>query len=260
MLTRLFGTGRTSGATEKLSPTGWPGVGYGSCPTTSTLTSASGRWNARRMWSPAGRYDRPAAISARRNAPIRAIWSSTGASAAAQSGATSPRSTRLARVLTGHMFTYPGFLTPRSEHWSGRQPGRESDAHPHRPRQPVEERRQQRLPQRRLGEVEQGVDLGHRVREPDAALAAHADRGEQAVEVVVGQGGRVEGADELDDPGVDRDRAGRDGRRDRRSAAPPGTPRPAARWPRRARGGRSGATRGTRAAAAPTSRPRSSRR
>ena len=27
MLTRLAGSGRTSGATEKLSPTAWPGVG-----------------------------------------------------------------------------------------------------------------------------------------------------------------------------------------------------------------------------------------
>ena len=27
MLRRLGGSGRTSGATEKLSPTGWPGVG-----------------------------------------------------------------------------------------------------------------------------------------------------------------------------------------------------------------------------------------
>src|SRR3954447_2890094 len=57
------------------------------------------------MWSPAGRNAPPAAISARRNAPIRAIWSSTGSSAAAQSGATSRRSTRLARMLTGHMST-----------------------------------------------------------------------------------------------------------------------------------------------------------
>ena len=38
MLARLRGTGRTSAATEKLSPTACPGVGYGSWPTISTRT------------------------------------------------------------------------------------------------------------------------------------------------------------------------------------------------------------------------------
>ena len=37
MFSRLRGSGRTSGATEKLSPTACPGVGYGSWPTISTL-------------------------------------------------------------------------------------------------------------------------------------------------------------------------------------------------------------------------------
>ena len=58
------------------------------------------------------------------------------------------------------------------------------------------------------GEVEQRVDLGHPLRERRRRPSpAQADRGEQPVEVVVGQGGRVEGAHELRDPGVDRDRA-----------------------------------------------------
>ena len=52
MLSRLGGSRRTSGATEKLSPTGWPGVGYGSWPTMSTRTSSNGCLNARSTFSP----------------------------------------------------------------------------------------------------------------------------------------------------------------------------------------------------------------
>ena len=70
MLSRLRGSGRTSGATEKLSPTACPGVGYGSWPTMSTRTSSNGKVKARSTFSPAGRYRCPAAISARRNSPI----------------------------------------------------------------------------------------------------------------------------------------------------------------------------------------------
>src|SRR6478609_4648307 len=98
MLRRLGGSGRTCPSTAKLRPIGWPGVGYGSCPTISTRTSFNGRWKARKMWSPAGRYARPAAISARRNCPIAATRSSTGPNSLAQSGATSPLSTRPARA------------------------------------------------------------------------------------------------------------------------------------------------------------------
>ena len=43
------------GATEKLRPTGCPGVGYGSWPTISTRTSANGCLKARSTSSPAGR-------------------------------------------------------------------------------------------------------------------------------------------------------------------------------------------------------------
>src|SRR5262245_32485350 len=88
MFTRLFGSGRTSGATEKHRPIGWPGVGYGSWPTISTRTSANGCLNARSTFSPDGRYCRPAAISARRNSPIAAMRSSAGASASAQPAST----------------------------------------------------------------------------------------------------------------------------------------------------------------------------
>src|SRR3954451_7620790 len=100
MFTRLRGSGWTSGATENDSPTGWPGVGYGSWPTSSTFTSASGRLNARRMWSPCGRYPCPLRISSRRNRPIAVIRSSTGSSAAAQSGATRPLATKPSNALT----------------------------------------------------------------------------------------------------------------------------------------------------------------
>src|SRR3954469_10059559 len=88
MLTRLFGIGRTSGATEKLNPTACPGVGYGSCPTISTRTSWNGCLNARSTCSPAGRYVRPAAISARRNSPIAATCGATGSRASAQPAST----------------------------------------------------------------------------------------------------------------------------------------------------------------------------
>src|SRR5580658_11321342 len=86
MLTRLPGSRRTSGATEKLSPTAYPGVGYGSWPTISTRTPANGSLNARSTFSPAGRYRRPAATSARRKSPIAAIRPATGSSASAQPG------------------------------------------------------------------------------------------------------------------------------------------------------------------------------
>src|SRR6266496_576082 len=88
MVTRLFGSGATSGATEKHRPIGWPGVGYGSWPTMRTRTSANGCLNARSTLSPDGRYCRPAAISARRNSPMAAMRSSAGASASAQPAST----------------------------------------------------------------------------------------------------------------------------------------------------------------------------
>src|SRR6185436_14127834 len=86
MLASDRGIGRTSGATENDSPTACPGVGYGSCPTISTRASANGRVKARSTFGPAGRYRRPAAISARRNSPICATTGSTGASARAHPG------------------------------------------------------------------------------------------------------------------------------------------------------------------------------
>ena len=89
MLLRLRGIGRTSGATENDSPTAWPGVGYGSCPTMRTRTPASGRVKARSTLGPAGRYPRPAASSARRKSPMSLTRPATGARACAQSGATS---------------------------------------------------------------------------------------------------------------------------------------------------------------------------
>src|SRR5215468_3165527 len=54
----------------------------------STRTSANGCLNARRTFSPAGRYRRPAAISARRKSPMAAMRSATGASADAQPAST----------------------------------------------------------------------------------------------------------------------------------------------------------------------------
>src|SRR3984957_6660460 len=86
MLTRLPGSRRTSGATEKLSPTAYPGVGYGSCPTISTRTPANGCLNPRSTFPPDGRYRRPAATSARRKSPMAAIRPATGSSASAQPG------------------------------------------------------------------------------------------------------------------------------------------------------------------------------
>src|SRR5580692_9639409 len=94
MLTRLAGSRRTSGATEKLRPTGCPGVGYGSCPTISTRTSANGCWKARSTRSPAGRYRRPAATSDRRKSPMASMRSATGSRAAAQPGSTISRNGR----------------------------------------------------------------------------------------------------------------------------------------------------------------------
>ncbi len=70
MLPSDRGTGRTCRSTAKDSPIGWPGVGYGSWPTISTLTCDIGRSNARSTSGPAGRYVRPAATSARRKSPI----------------------------------------------------------------------------------------------------------------------------------------------------------------------------------------------
>src|SRR3954468_17440442 len=46
-------------------------------------TEWKGCWNARSTFSPAGRYVWPAATSARRNSPISAMRSETGASASA---------------------------------------------------------------------------------------------------------------------------------------------------------------------------------
>src|SRR2546430_5375008 len=54
----------------------------------STRTSANGCLNARRTFSPAGRYRRPAAISARRKSPMAAMRSATGASADAHPAST----------------------------------------------------------------------------------------------------------------------------------------------------------------------------
>src|ERR1700738_5143022 len=94
MLSRLRGSGLTSGATEKLSPTGCPGVGYGSWPTTRTRTCSKGNVNARNTFDPAGRYRRPAATSPRRKSPIAATWSATGSHAFAQPPSTSSASGR----------------------------------------------------------------------------------------------------------------------------------------------------------------------
>src|SRR5580704_16038867 len=94
MLTRLAGSRRTSGATEKLRPTGCPGVGYGSCPTISTRTSANGCWKARSTRSPAGRYRRPAATSDRRKSPMASMRSATGSRASAQPVSTISRNGR----------------------------------------------------------------------------------------------------------------------------------------------------------------------
>src|SRR5690349_540333 len=114
MLTRLFGIGRTSGATEKLRPTACPGVGYGSWPTISTHTSWNGCLNARSTCSPAGRYVRPAAISARRNSPIAATCGATGSRAFAQPASTISCSCRAvtARELIGTWQASPEWVEP----------------------------------------------------------------------------------------------------------------------------------------------------
>src|SRR5436190_8336640 len=54
----------------------------------STRTSANGCLNDRWTFSPAGRYRRPAVISARRKSPMAAMRSATGASADAQPAST----------------------------------------------------------------------------------------------------------------------------------------------------------------------------
>ncbi len=114
MLRRLPGSGLTSGATLKLRPTGWPGVGYGSWPTIRTRTSSSGCWRAARMRVAFGRNGRFAARSARRKSPSWAITSATGASASAQPGPTLSASERVAAsaVLTPAIV---GGLRPRGQ-------------------------------------------------------------------------------------------------------------------------------------------------
>ncbi len=109
MLIRLAGIGRTSGPTEKLSPTAWPGVGYGSCPTISTRTSAKGCWKARSTFGPEGRYVRPAASSVRRKSPIAATRPATGSRAVAQPGSTISFSGRGAMVATLSAYTDRAF-------------------------------------------------------------------------------------------------------------------------------------------------------
>ena len=100
MFWRLRGIGRTWRSTANDRPMGWPGVGYGSWPTISTRTSEYGARNARSTFSPAGRYGRPAATSARRKSPIPAMRSATGASACAQPGSMEPSAASSASVLT----------------------------------------------------------------------------------------------------------------------------------------------------------------
>src|ERR1700726_1380372 len=94
MLSRLRGSGLTSGATEKLSPTGCPGVGYGSCPTTRTRTSSKGNVNARNTFDPVGWHRRPDPSSPRRKSPIAATWSATASNAFAHPSSTSSGSGR----------------------------------------------------------------------------------------------------------------------------------------------------------------------
>ncbi|KFI72476.1 hypothetical protein BMIN_0371 [Bifidobacterium minimum] len=89
MFVRLRGRGETSGDTQKLSPTGWPGVGYGSCPTMRTLMDRKGIVKARRMFGAAGSHGLPCAFSARRKSPMAWICGSTGDRACAQSGSMS---------------------------------------------------------------------------------------------------------------------------------------------------------------------------
>ncbi len=72
----------------------------------------------------------------------------------------------------------------------------------------------QRLAQGGDGQVQQGVHLRHPLRQQAARpVADETGRGEQPVEVVVAQGGRVERPDEVRDAGIDHDRPRLDGGR-----------------------------------------------
>ena len=70
--------GRTCGRRRSRARPDGPASGYGSWPTISTRTSVEGRRNARRTFSPAGRYSVLAAPSARRKSPIAEICPATG--------------------------------------------------------------------------------------------------------------------------------------------------------------------------------------
>jgi hypothetical protein len=72
MLRRLAGSGDTSGATAKANPTADPGVGYGSWPTMSTRTSATGIDSERNTTSAEGRKSRPDDFSEFRKATTEA--------------------------------------------------------------------------------------------------------------------------------------------------------------------------------------------
>ncbi|KFD43483.1 hypothetical protein IU11_10795 [Cellulosimicrobium sp. MM] len=116
------GTGRTCGCTENDSPIGCPGVGYGSCPTTSTRPRQGARErveDGRRR----GRYSRPAATSARRKSPSACSCGSTGARASAQSGAMmlarAGRGSAVEAVATGSTARAGRVRSPRAPSLTG---------------------------------------------------------------------------------------------------------------------------------------------
>ena len=194
MLSRLGGSGQTCRSTAKLSPIGWRGVGVGVLP-----------------------HDQDAYVGER--ALERPQHLVAGGLVAAPGGhllAQEPAHRRDPVVDRRQRLGPVGGHQPLLD-----QPGER--AHP-RPGpvahpipadgslEPVEERHEQRLPHRRRRDVEHRVDLRHPARQLELAVGRLADeprRGEQAVEVVVAERGRVERLDEPDHAGVDGHRAGR---------------------------------------------------
>ena len=240
MLTRLFGSGRTSGATEKRQPDRVPGRRVRVLPDDQHLDL--GQRPAERpqdVVAVRAGSARPAAISARRNSPIGAICSSTGRQRLGPVGGHQPSLDESGRARSCRH--------PRT---AGRV-GRDSRS-----------RNADSSASRSAGAARSSRALISAIRSGSAtptapAMPAAASSPSKSSSVsAAGSRARTN----VGDPGVDPHRAGLDGGGDGVARAPPGTPRRAARSRRSASGAASARRRGRTAAAGRTSRRRSSRR
>src|SRR5680860_812567 len=87
------------GPVEKLRPTAWLGLGYGSCPRMRTRTAASGTSNARQIAPSVGRYGPESESFVRHTSTLLSIVGSTLRRASTQSGATFWSRTRASRIF-----------------------------------------------------------------------------------------------------------------------------------------------------------------